>query len=356
MRVRLDGTVLADYTPFHAELQGRHSANIIVKFSRASGPTVVDLFAGAGLFSYAFSREKFRVISAVEFDQHAAATYARNLGSHVIAADVRTVKPSGRCDVIVAGPPCQGFSSIGKRSPRDSRNYLGLVVAQWAKVLRPSVVVIENVAPFLRSPVWRILTDRLVGLGYDVQASVLNAADFGVPQRRKRSFTVASRVGMVKIEPNHDGIFATVREAWEGLPKTPNGKNYHVAPAPSGLAMARMRVIPAQGDRDVLLRRAPHLASKSWFAYADRIKDVWGRLRWDEPSGVIRTAFQNPSKGRHIHPEQNRVISLREGARLQSIPDSWEFSGCATHVARQIGNGVPPLMGRAVARAVMRTL
>jgi DNA (cytosine-5)-methyltransferase 1 len=102
-----------------------------------------------------------------------------------------------------------------------------------------------------------------------------------------------------------------------------------------------------------VLRLAPHLAPKSWWKIGGQATDVWGRMLWDEPSNTLRTALLNASKGRYIHPEQHRVITLREAARLQSVPDCWIFEGTPYQIARQIGNGVPPLLGRAVAKAIL---
>ena len=148
----------------------------------------------------------------------------------------------------------------------------------------------------------------------------------------------------------------TVREAWSGLPDRPDGLNWHVARSPSALALARMKVIPPGGDKRDVLRKAPKLAPRSWWKIGGEATDVWGRMFWDKPCNTLRTALLNASKGRYIHPEQNRVITLREAARLQSVPDWWEFEGTPYQVARQIGNGVPLVLGRLVARAVMRVL
>jgi DNA (cytosine-5)-methyltransferase 1 len=153
-----------------------------------------------------------------------------------------------------------------------------------------------------------------------------------------------------------DGPQRTVREAWQGLPAEPDGKNHHYAPKPTLLALERIRLIQPGGDkRDVLLLR-PDLAPPSWRRSRTEITDVWGRMEWDRPSNTLRTALLNVSKGRYIHPEQHRVISLREAARLQSIPDEWQFATEPYPIARQIGNSVPPLLGLAVARAVREAL
>lgn len=323
-----------------------------------SAPTVVDLFAGAGLFSYAFAREGFRIIRAIELNTLAAQTYAANLGDHIEQADVVAATPAGRCDVLVAGPPCQGFSTLGSRQADDPRNLLSRQVVRFARAMRPTVVVIENVPAFLHTDVWRRVAMALRRIKYVVASFVLDAADFGVPQLRIRSFTVASLGALPDIAPGRSRR-RTVREAFDGLSPRPDGRNFHYSPSPSPIALARMRVIPAGGDKRDVLLRAPHLAPRSWITMARtkaQATDVWGRMEWDAPSNTLRTALLNASKGRYIHPNQHRVISLREAARLQTIPDGWTFKGEPYPVARQIGNSVPPLLGRAIARSVMRTL
>ena len=320
-----------------------------------SRPKVVDLFAGAGLFSYAFAQTGFRVVQAVEIDPIAAESYAANLGDHVEVTDISRLCPQGRCDVLIAGPPCQGFSTLGRLDPDDPRNELSRHVVRWAKTLRPAIVVIENVAAFLESTEWVRVHRALDRLDYTVSSFVLDAYDYGAPQRRRRSFTVASRSGEIEPPRRRLGV-RTVREAWQDLPKRPDGINHHYSPTPSSVALARMRVIPPGGDKRDVMEKAPQLAPPSWWKVSCEVTDAWGRMEWDSPCNTLRTALQNASKGRYIHPEQHRVMSLREAARLHSIPDCWTFAGLPTQVARQIGNSVPPCLGRAVARSVLATL
>ena len=325
--------------------------------SRGRQPRVIDLFAGAGVFSFAFADEGFQLVRAIEKDPFAAATYASNLGSHVDVKDVRQVRPEGECDVLIAGPPCQGFSTLGKRDIKDPRNRLSLEVARWAAVLEPRMIVIENVASFLDSPIWLVLARRLGALGYKMKSGVFNSLDFGAPQIRCRSLTFASRRAMPDLSPRRTRTDQlTVRAAWRGLPAVPDGQNVHSSPVPSQLALARMKVIPPGGDKRDVMRRAPELAPPSWWRVPGDVTDVWGRMEWNAPCNTLRTALQNPSKGRYIHPSQHRVISLREAARLHTIPDDWTFVGPPYPVARQIGNSVPPALGRAVAKAVLRAL
>lgn len=322
----------------------------------STSPTVVDLFAGAGLFSLAFRQVGFRLIRAIEADSIAAETYAANLGRHIEVADVTKASHAGKCDVLIAGPPCQGFSTLGHRRSSDPRNALSLSVVDWVSSLRPSVVVVENVEAFLHSRCWAKLNARLVRLGYSVSAFALNAYDFGCPQTRTRSFTVATFDGIDFSPPTPRRRIRTVRQAWDGLPRTPTGRNLHYAPTPSEIALARMKVIPRGGDKRDIMRNAPTLTPPSWWRTQSEVTDAWGRMRWDAPCNTLRTCLQNPSKGRYIHPTQNRVISLREAARLHSIPDNYTFTGLPTQVARQIGNSVPPSLGRAIARSAFRCL
>ena len=319
-------------------------------------PTVVDLFAGAGLFSYAFREEGFEIIQAVEHDEFAAESYRSNIGNVLEVVDILDVVPVGPCDVLIAGPPCQGFSTLGKRDPDDSRNWLSLEILRWVDEARPQVAIVENVAGFLTSPAYRSLAKGLRLRGYSVVSDILNALDFGVPQRRERAFVVATRTGRPFAAHRVMAGCRTLREAWCGLPLKPTGEDLHVAPIPAELALRRMRVLPYGGDKRDILRLAPELAAPSWFRYPNSVTDVWGRMKWEGPSNTLRTCFQNPSKGRYIHPEQNRVLTVREGARLQTIPDHWAFVGPRTRIVSQIGNAVPPLLGRSIARGVRQIL
>ena len=319
-------------------------------------PTVVDLFAGAGLFSYAFREEGFEIVQAVESDKCAADSYRSNLGDVLISEDILDASPIDSCDVLIAGPPCQGFSTLGKRDPGDVRNSLSLELLRWVDTADPQVIVVENVAPFLTSPACGALAQELGLRGYSIRADVLNAEDFGVPQRRERAFVVATRASRVFDARRIAGGHRNLIEAWKGLAVEPDGKNLHQAPVPTELALSRMQTLPYGGDKRDILRLAPELAAPSWFQYPSAVTDVWGRMRWEEPSNTLRTCFQNPSKGRYIHPEQDRVITIREGARLQTIPDAWSFVGARTRIVRQIGNAVPPLLGRSIARGVRKLL
>jgi DNA (cytosine-5)-methyltransferase 1 len=316
--------------------------------------TTIDLFAGAGLLGFAFGEHGFRALLAVEADPRARATFQTNVGAEKMATDVRTVVVGVKADVVLAGPPCQGFSTLGKRNHYDERNELSLRVVDWVGACSPSVVVIENVPPFLESPHWAALKRRMTRRGYECAQWILNAADFGAPQLRTRAFAVFSQRGLpVKPEPTVKR-HRTVRQAFDGLPLRADSEGMHVAPEPGALALSRFKVIPPNGDKRDIMRRAPHLCPPSWLRMGAQATDVWGRMDLDSPANTLRCSFQNASKGRYVHPNQHRVLTLREGARLQGVPDSWQFHGDRKSVARQIGNGVPIPLGRAVASAVAK--
>ena len=310
--------------------------------------TIGDVFAGAGLFSQAFADVGAKLRFAIELDRHAAASYAHNVGAHVRVASALEVGGAPSVNVIVAGPPCQGFSTLGRRDPKDVRNRLCLVVPRWAEHCEADVVVVENVPPFLESSAWQSMRRTLRRLRYEITTWTLDAADFGVPQHRRRSFTIASRVGL-PTAPSPVGA-QTAKHAFR---RVSYRDPMHVWPEASELMAARMRQLPIGGDRRDILERAPHLCPPSWHKIGCHATDVWGRIDPSEPANTIRCDFQNPSKGRYVHPEDDRMISLREGARLQQIPDEWVMHGHRTAITRQIGNGVPLGLGRAVAERVL---
>ncbi|MWV21758.1 DNA cytosine methyltransferase [Methylobacterium sp. 2A] len=317
--------------------------------------TLIDLFAGAGLFSAGLMKAGFRPVLAVDAAADAVASYNRNVAPCAVKGSVVVTKGVRPCDVLVAGPPCQGFSTLGRRDPTDVRNSLGLAILPWVEASRPLLVVVENVPPFLRSKQWRQMADGLAGLGYsDVTTWELDAADFGTPQRRKRAFTIASLIGPVAPpEPGRRNMSAGRAIM---VPPPSDGDPMHVWPVKTGKAAARIAMVPPRGGRRDLVRQCPELCPPSWIKLGGDATDVYGRIDPDVPSNTLRCEFLNPSKGRYIHPYEDRVLSLREGARLQGVPDDWVFEGKPWQVARQIGNGVPLPLGRAVGTVLARAL
>lgn len=309
----------------------------------------VDLFSGAGLFSCGFVQAGLRPVMAIDVSRDAIASYNRNVAPVGACGSVSELDILPECEVLIAGPPCQGFSTLGRRDPLDERNALALEVVRLASSNRPDVVVIENVPPFLKSDAWARVRSGFEALDYQITTWELDAAEYGAPQHRTRAFTIASLVGR-PVKPTPAEIPIPARIALD-RPIAANDR-MHRWPAPTPLAAGRMARIPFKGDKRDLMSAAPEMCPPSWKAVGCQATDVWGRIDPDKPVNTLRCAFQNPSKGRYIHPTEDRVLSLREGARLQGVPDNWDFVGRNYPVARQIGNGVPVPLANAVAQSV----
>ena len=315
-------------------------------------PGFVDLFCGAGLLSHAFRSCGFQPQYAIDLDRNAIASYRRNVSKCAEVADVSEVATGLSTDVLIAGPPCQGFSTLGHRDPKDARNGLGLYIINWAKSLLPRVIVIENVPGFVKTFWFQKLSKGLENQGYTISVFVLKATDYGTAQKRIRAFTIATKIGPIQIPVPGKSPTRSFRDAVESKPIKSNDP-MHIWPRPTDLAFNRFAAIPPLGGKKELMLNRPDLCPLSWSRIPNEATDVWGRINPDIPTNTIRCSFLSPSKGRYIHPEENRSISLREGARLQGIPDNWVMHGKPGPIARQIGNGVPIPLGKAVARSVM---
>jgi DNA (cytosine-5)-methyltransferase 1 len=337
---------------------------------------LIDLFAGCGGMTRGFlDSGAYEPILAVEFDADAAATYAANFGgTHVLAAPIETVQHFPEADVVIGGPPCQGFSPLNRDGVGLERRAL------WREYLRAlresgaSAFVMENVPELLRSPEYEMFTRAVREIGFQVEGDVLNAADYGVPQRRRRAIVIGMRGRAVRWpRPTHgdpDKLplgcepWRTFRDAVERLPLRPDGKNWHVGRNPRPESVRRYKAVPANGgnrfDMQRNLDRAGlgHLVPRCWRNKPTGTTDVFGRLWWDRPAFTIRTEFYKPEKGRYLHPSAHRPITLREAARCMSFPDDFVFpeDQPMTAVARQIGNAVPPLLAQRIAEAVAAEL
>jgi DNA (cytosine-5)-methyltransferase 1 len=325
--------------------------------------SLVDLFAGSGGMTLGFEQTgRFRSVLAVELDQAATETYRRNFGNHVIAGPIEQVEDFPPCDVLIGGPPCQGFSPLNMLGVGLERRTL------WREYLRaleqgcPLAFVMENVPELLRSAEYHAFCDAARKFGYMVEGRILNAADYGVPQRRRRAIVIGSRVGAPRWpEQTHFAPSAvalggewwrTFRDAVAGLPLNPSGQQWHRPRDPRPVSLERYRTIPGEGEgRFELAARRPDITPACWLRKKSGSTDVFGRLWWDRPAYTIRTEFYKPEKGRYLHPSEHRPITVREAARCMSFPDSFEFPDeqPMTTVAKQVGNAVPPLLARALA-------
>ena len=332
--------------------------------------TLIDLFCGAGGMTQGFVQTgSFTPILAVDFDEAACATYALNFGAdHVVSAPIETVAVFPRADVVIGGPPCQGFSNLGKRDPNDPRNQLWRHYFRAIEQAQPDVLVMENVPQLLKSEEFVEFQGRVRELGYEVEARILNAADYGVPQRRKRAIVLATRRGRPEFpDPTHTdpankdeaadrSPWRTVRHALGDLPLQPTERDWHIGRSPLPSSIERYKTVPEGGNRWDLFRARPDLTPQCWIKKVSGGTDLFGRLWWDRPAFTIRTEFYKPEKGRYLHPQADRPITHREAMRLQTFPDSFRWAGSRIEVARQVGNAVPCLLAQAIALSVVGML
>ncbi|WP_067607096.1 DNA cytosine methyltransferase [Nocardiopsis listeri] len=394
--------------------------------------TIVDLFSGCGGLTAGFHSYRapgrddspFRTVGAVEHDLAAASTYAANFGEHtgierVHAGDIEAWDPGvvqEEVDVILGGPPCQGFSALNKKNllndQGDARNVLWREYVRVVRALRPKVFVIENVARFLDSGEYALLRAETEGPGgllgeYELtEARVLNAADYGVPQARRRAIVLATRRDVLAASPEGLGLdhprptHTRVRRGgpvpgpvetvvgggaplspWETVEsifaKTPRATTTTELPArscaplgvelpgayrtfelhlgrnPRPLSRLRYEAIPPGGNRNDL---PPELSTRAWLRHRTGTGDVMGRLRSDRPSVTIRTEFFKPEKGRYLHPSEHRPITHMEAAYIQGFDEDFRWCGSKLQIARQIGNAVPVGLASALAGQVYRYL
>ena len=347
---------------------------------------LIDLFSGAGGMTLGFVAPRFcggfRSVLAIDNDKPASKTHECNFEGNTICGDIERWLETAdvpRADVVVGGPPCQGFSLLNKKREGDRRRelwepFLDVVGRSGARIF-----VMENVAELHRSPEYDRIVDRASMMGYDCVGAVLNAADFGSPQTRRRTIIIGRHRRDVPFEvvhpkPTHAswdlaaarGLrpWRTVRDVIADLPSHPIGTeigdqptlDLHFGRNPTPKSLARYRHVPEGGNRFDLLRNAPELTPDCWVRKTSGGTDLFGRLWWDRPSVTIRTEFFKPEKGRYLHPTEDRPITHREAARLMGFPDSFKFIGNKTDIARQIGNAVPPDFAGAIAREVLSAL
>lgn len=353
----------------------------------------IDLCAGAGGLSRGLTAAGFRVALAVERDRHCAATYRKNFPeTPLLERDLASVTGRailqalalrrGDLGALVAGLPCQGFSESNRRTrvASNPRNLLYRHVLKLLAEVEPKWFLLENVAGLTTLESGRFLDTMLEdfrSLGYQVQCSLLNARDFGVPQRRRRAFLIGNRKGKsVKFPDGDAGRSVTVRDAISDLPTLANGASIdelpYAAPWRAASQYARElrgrrlgRVTGNEVSRNTkrVLERYEHIGmGQNWQAIPAALManyanlrgchtGIYYRLEWDAVSKVIG----NFRKNMLIHPAQNRGLSIREAARLQSFPDQHEFVGPLNDRQQQVGDAVPPRLAQAVGRALLRS-
>jgi DNA (cytosine-5)-methyltransferase 1 len=341
----------------------------------------IDLFCGAGGLSQGFVQAsddhlEFKSVFAVESDSPSAFSYEANFKHRVFSNEIESLRqrhlPSSRVELVLGGPPCQGFSPLGQMSPSAEHVSMNKLWKYFFRVVRwvqPRVFLVENVPEFLKSYEFLEAKKSAEWLGYSVAAGVLRAVDFEVPQQRKRGFMLGVLKGIPALPQATGAPMKTVKNAiWElkdepliyelplngsirGVPKFQTS-DLHIGRKPTPMSLERYRAIPYGGNRFDLLRARPDLTPGCWHRKKTGSTDVMGRLKWEEPALTIRTEFFKPEKGRYLHPELDRPITHWEAARLQTFPDTYQFCGSKIDIARQIGNAVPPSLAEAIAHQI----
>lgn len=358
------------------------SSNIISDFR------ILDLFSGAGGFSYGIEKNShFRTMLALDFNEKALLTFKHNMpNTEVILGDItdpeikNVIISKGKAykiNMIIGGPPCQGFSLKGKKLGLDDpRNYLFKEYLSIVEQLQPEVFIIENVKALLSTSTgWfkKEILNRIALLGYFVDYGVLTATDFGVPQLRQRAVFICCKSKKISLPKATVKNIFTVRDAISDLAYLNSGEGFveqdyitqacseyqnemrkgstklynHRASNHDAIAIKKLGMIPPECGKE-------HLPKE--LIGNQKFSGTWGRLKWDLPSPTIDTRFDACSNGTNNHPFLNRSITPREAARLQSFDDKFVFLGSKVAIRQQIGNAVPPLMAKAIADTIYNDL
>lgn len=320
-------------------------------------PTAVDLFSGCGGLTVGLKRAGFKVLGAVDVDPLSIETYRANHKEVTVwEMDIRDLKPAeiksklglrkGALDLLAGCPPCQGFSTMrtlnGAFTVDDPRNDLLLEFLRFVEVLRPRTVMMENVPGLAQDKRFEVFCARMEELGYLGDHRILNAAEYGVPQRRRRLIYLAGRRMKIPFAKRARKV-KTVQNAIGNLPKAgESGDPVHDMPEKrTPRIMELIRRIPKNGGSRTGLPEEDQLGCHK---RCNGFKDVYGRMAWRDVAPTITSGCFNPSKGRFLHPEEDRAITMREAALLQGFPRRYKFptTDNKSAIALMIGNALPP--------------
>jgi len=335
----------------------------------------IDLFCGAGGFSIGLTEAGLKPILAVDFEKDCEKTHHLNYpDSKFYCGDIKSLSSNEILNIIkeqqlepfivVGGPPCQGFSTINGKSRLfdNPKNQLFKEFVRVIQDIQPTWFIMENVVgltTMANGLVEKTIVEHFEALGYHTVVQVLNAADFGVPQFRQRAFFIGNNLGIKFNFPKktHGSItsqislfgtsnllpYVTVGETILNIPKNNNLKN-HVHPRHDELVLKRMSFVPEGGNQQNI---------PAEFKPPQKFQNTYGRLDSTKPSYTIHTRFDVASTGSLFHPKENRALTVREGARIQTFPDWFEFAGGKSSQYRQVGNAVPPLLAKILVNSIL---
>ena len=334
-------------------------------------PKAIDVFAGCGGLTTGLKKAGFVVIGGVEIDKAASDVYRLNhpkvqlWEEDILGLSAKRIKTklglrSGELDLLAGCPPCQGFSRVttlnGGYTISDERNDLVFEFMRLVKDLKPKAIMLENVPGLADDGRFKKFTKQLSALGYKFDFKILDVADYAVPQRRKRLILLAGRSRSIGFGNPARGR-KTVLDAIGNLPSAgSSGDPIHDLPENRSRKIQRLiAMVPKNGGSRTDLPKKHRLECHK---RCDGFKDVYGRMRWDDVAPTLTTGCFNPSKGRFLHPDENRAITMREAALLQTFPPRYKFPAKLGKVAiaMQIGNALPPEFVRRHALAVRRHL
>lgn len=345
--------------------------NPAAKRSKPDRPTAIDLFCGCGGLTQGLRDAGFHVLAAVDLDPLSIKTYKAN-HTRVVTweSDIREVDPLdvakklelevGQLDLLAGCPPCQGFSTIrtlnGKVTVDDPRNDLLAEFERFVAILRPRAVMLENVPGLATDLRFITFCRRMKQNGYTGEHRILDAADYGVPQRRRRLIYLAGLGGAIPFA-EHAKKRRTVRDTIKGLPKAgSSGDPLHdISEKRHPKVLRLIRKIPRDGGSRTDL---PESMQIECHKRCNGFKDVYGRMAWDQVAPTITSGCFNPSKGRFLHPEEDRCITMREAALLQGFPEGYKFPTTSNKsaIALMIGNALPPQFIAAHGRSIKKVL
>lgn len=345
--------------------------------------TAIDLFCGCGGFSFGFEKAGINVVAGIDNDPWCIRTYEKNLSGKAILYDITKIQDPkkfleehvgiGEVDIVFGSPPCQTFSnagvvklkSLGINPQSDQRYGLWKDFIRFVTVLKPSYFVMENVPGFGKTEIPAFIDKITRKHGYHCRTYILDAVNFGVPQKRKRIFICGSKNGEISLPVRDENTrINTVWDAISDLPEIPCGHKNDVMEydkKPLSDYQKKMRAnskmlynhVTKQHSEKNLKIFGSLREGEIYSNRCDAFRDRYRRLKWNEPSWTL-VAQMSKDMNRYIHPSQLRTISVRESARLQSFPDTFIFPISMTQALKQIGNAVPPLLSEIIARSILK--